>query len=45
MTLTPPGFETIEALLAKGVTIPNPWTVTIDADVDIDVRNDQNIDF
>lgn len=36
MTLTPPGFETIEALLAKGVTIPNPWTVTIDTDVDID---------
>ena len=36
MTLTPRGQETVEALVAKGVDIPNPWTVTIEPDVDVD---------
>ena len=34
--LTPAGLEKVEALVAKGVSIPNPWTVTIGDDVDVD---------
>ncbi len=30
------GLDTVEALIAKGVRIPNPWTVDIDEDVDVD---------
>lgn len=36
MELRPRGLDRIEALIAKGATIPNPWTVDLDDDVDID---------
>ncbi|GAB48750.1 UDP-N-acetylglucosamine pyrophosphorylase [Mobilicoccus pelagius] len=36
MTLTPRGLEKVETLIAKGTCVPNPWTVTIDDDVDTD---------
>ncbi len=36
MTLTPRGLDKVEALAAKGVRIPNPWTLDIDDDVDVD---------
>lgn len=36
MTLTPRGLDKVEALVAKGVDIPNPWTLDIGDDVDVD---------
>lgn len=36
MELTPRGLDKVEALVAKGVDVPNPWTVTIEQDVNVD---------
>lgn len=36
MNLTPRGLDKVEALVDKGVHIPNPWTIDIDDDVDVD---------
>lgn len=36
MELRPRGLEKVEALTAKGIRFPNPWTVDIDDDVDVD---------
>ncbi|AXE39073.1 UDP-N-acetylglucosamine pyrophosphorylase [Acidipropionibacterium virtanenii] len=36
MELRPRGLDKVEALIAKGVTIPNPWTVDLDEEVNVD---------
>ncbi len=43
MELTPRGLDKVEALIAKGVRIPNPWTVDIDEDVDVERISGSNV--
>lgn len=43
MELRPRGLDRIEALIAKGVTIPNPWTVDLDDAVDIDLISGKGV--
>ncbi|WP_027588311.1 UDP-N-acetylglucosamine pyrophosphorylase [Acidipropionibacterium thoenii] len=43
MELTPRGLDQVEALITKGVRIPNPWTVDIDEDVDVERISGSNV--
>ncbi len=43
MELTPRGLDKVEALIAKGVRVPNPWTVDIDEDVDVERISGSNV--
>lgn len=43
MELKPRGLDKVEALIAKGVRIPNPWTVDIDDDVNVDRISGTNV--
>lgn len=43
MELRPRGLDKVEALTAKGVRIPSPWTVDIDDDVNIDRISGTNV--